>query len=217
MTSGPWDTDDDKGGVTYTQYVAPEGPRGAALPPGTIDNVGSNGSFSIGYTPPKERAGTVSQAGRYRTSVDTTGAITGIPGATYQEDTLDGSITIVSKPSQAAVYTDPRDKNNDQLDDQTGFALGVYRDNNSPTGFSYGEGIAVYPNGARYTGTPEEDNPDIQMIGGVPYIWQGGQLVVAPGYTASGQGAASTGVRTVGGAGSAATGAAQVAATAMNN
>src|SRR3990167_3084965 len=80
------------------------------------------------------------------------------------------------------------------------------------------QGIPVNADGSRYTGTPEEANPDIAYSAdGTPYIWQDGKLVVAPGFTGGGAyaGAASTGVKTVGGS-STATSAASVAVASMN-
>jgi hypothetical protein len=122
------------------------------------------------------------QAGRYVTRVDETGAITGFPGAVYQEDTYDGSITIVKKPT--ASTADPRDKDSNGIDDSSGMALGVYRDANSPTGFSYGTGQPVYPNGAPY----QDDGSQAPDLVNGKWVWDPAQkkYVIAPGMETTG-------------------------------
>ena len=144
-------------GVTYRQVVDTDGSLSGV--PGATVQVSSTGSVSIISRPSTGGGGgggAVSQAGRYSTHVDTTGAITGIPGATYQEDSFDGSITIVNRPSATTgSFANPLDKNNDGLNDSTGWANGVFKDSSSPSGFYYASGgqyIPVTPDGAPYTG-----------------------------------------------------------------
>lgn len=173
------------GGISYTTKVDPDGSVTGV--PGATYQLGSNGSVSIVSRPSSGGGTTIintpiqQQAGRYVTNVDTTGAITGIPGAVYQQDTYDGSITIVSKPAPAAQNVNPADKNNDGLDDTTNMAIGVFRDptNQSPTGYIYGDGQPVWPNGAPYTGDGGTGKAPTLVNG--KYIWDGTKFVVAPG------------------------------------
>lgn len=158
-------------GVTYRQVVDTDGSLSGV--PGATVQVSSTGSVSIISRPSTGGGGgggAVSQAGRYSTHVDTTGAITGIPGATYQEDSFDGSITIVNRPSATTgSFANPLDKNNDGLNDSTGWANGVFKDSSSPSGFYYasnGQYIPVTPDGAPYTG------PDLSG-GGSQKTWNG--------------------------------------------
>lgn len=144
-------------GVTYWQVVDTDGSLSGV--PGATVQVSSTGSVSIISRPSSGGGGgggAVSQAGRYSTHVDTTGAITGIPGATYQEDSFDGSITIVNRPSATTgSFSNPLDRNNDGLNDSTGWANGVFKDSSSPSGFYYASGgqyIPVTPDGAPYNG-----------------------------------------------------------------
>lgn len=179
----------------YGKYVLnPDGTLGAFI--GSTIKPSSGGS-SVSVNIPVQN-----QGGRYITAEDTSGAITGIPGAVYQQDTYDGSISIVSKPSAAAANVNPADKNNDGLDDTTNMALGVYRDPNSPSGYSYGMGQPVYPNGAPYSGPmPAPDAPDTISVGGRPYIWDGQQFIPAPGIPntpSSGSSSSTSGIFTPG-------------------
>jgi len=188
----PWDSGSEDNGINPTTglpwgvYPDAASPTGYTLTStgqsvykdgapwnGSTANTKPSGGTTIINTPIQN------QAGRYTTQVDSTGAITGYPGAVYQQDTYDGSIQVISKPS-ATTNTNPADKNNDGLDDTTNWALGVYRDptNQSPTGFLYGNGIPVYPNGAPYTGGPTDKAPT--LVNG-KYIWDGTKFVVAPG------------------------------------
>ncbi len=145
--------------VTYRQVVDTDGSLSGV--PGATVQVSSTGSVSIISRPSTSGGGgggggAASQAGRYSTHVDTTGAITGIPGATYQEDSFDGSITVVNRPSASSgSFSNPLDKNNDGLNDSTGWANGVFKDSSSPSGFYYaanGTYVPVTPDGAPYNG-----------------------------------------------------------------
>jgi hypothetical protein len=152
-------------GVTYRQVVDTDGSLSGV--PGATVQVSSSGAVSIVSRPASGGGGgggAASQAGRYSTQVDATGAITGIPGAVYQQDSVDGSITIVSRPSATTgSFANPLDKNNDGLNDSTGWANGVFKDSSSPSGFYYasnGQYIPVTPDGAPYNG------PDLSGGGG---------------------------------------------------
>jgi len=160
-------------GVTYRQVVDTDGSLSGV--PGATVQVSSTGSVSIISRPSTSGSGggggAASQAGRYSTQVDTTGAITGIPGAVYQQDSVDGSITIVSRPSATnGSFANPLDKNNDGLNDSTGWANGVFKDSSSPSGFYYASGgqyIPVTPDGAPYNG------PDLSGRGANAKTWTG--------------------------------------------
>ena len=160
-------------GVTYRQVVDTDGSLSGV--PGATVQVSSTGSVSIISRPSTSGSGggggAASQAGRYSTQVDTTGAITGIPGAVYQQDSVDGSITIVSRPSATnGSFANPLDKNNDGLNDSTGWANGVFKDSSSPSGFYYASGgryIPVTPDGAPYNG------PDLSGGGANAKTWTG--------------------------------------------
>ena len=94
-----------------------------------------------------------SQGGRYITSVDTTGSITGYPGSTYQQDTYDGSITIINK----GTTTNTKDANGDGYDDTTGLPNGVVKVDKaiSWTGLVY-QGIPVNADGSPAGPAPAE-------------------------------------------------------------
>ena len=150
----PW-ASDGGGGVTYKQHVAPEGPYGSVYPAGTLYSVGTNGSVSVDYTPPKgsSSGGTTNYntimsgtlgAGRYTQGVDTDGSRTGYPGATYQFDNLDGSITIINKGTGAG-----NDPDGDGYDNSTGLPVGV----KSVGGKLYYQGQEVNPDGSLATPT----------------------------------------------------------------
>jgi hypothetical protein len=159
-------------GVTYRQVVDTDGSLSGV--PGATVQVSSSGAVSIVSRPASGGGGgggAASQAGRYSTQVDATGAITGIPGAVYQQDSVDGSITIVSRPSATTgSFANPLDKNNDGLNDSTGWANGVFKDSSSPSGFYYasnGQYIPVTPDGAPYNG------PDLSGGGANAKTWTG--------------------------------------------
>ena len=176
-TGLPWGVQPDATSPTGYVLVATGQPvyKDGSAWNGQTSNTKPSGGTTIINTPIQQ------QAGRYVTNVDTTGAITGIPGAVYQQDTYDGSITIVSKPAPAAQNVNPADKNNDGLDDTTNMAIGVFRDptNQSPTGYIYGDGQPVWPNGAPYTGDGGTGKAPTLVNG--KYIWNGSKFVVAPG------------------------------------
>ena len=147
--------------------------------PGTYQ-VDANG-FEIpggGFKPKTTSSGGGGASHTYETRVDSDGSKTGIPGATYQIDLLDGSVSILSKPSTTS-GTNPADQNNDGLDDSTNLAMGVYAFKGSPTGYAYGAGQPVWPNGAPYEGgSGGSGAPD--LVNG-KYVWNGTKFVVAPG------------------------------------
>lgn len=163
LTYGPRtvDTDGSVTGIPGASYLP--GSNGRAYDIIKPTSSGGGGSGGGG--------GAASQAGRYSTQVDTTGAITGIPGAVYQQDSVDGSITIVSRPSATTgSFANPLDKNNDGLNDSTGWANGVFKDSSSPSGFYYasnGQYIPVTPDGAPYNG------PDLSGGGANAKTWTG--------------------------------------------
>lgn len=180
----PWETGDSGGGgVTYTQNVDYDGSVTGV--PGATYQKSSSGSVSIISRPPSGGGGTtvINQGGRYQTQVDPDGSVTGIPGSTYQVDTYDGSITVVSKP---ASNVNPADRNNDGLDDTTNLALGVFPSKTSPTGYMYGSGIPVWPNGAPYEGGGEDAGNEPPKLVNGKYIWDGTKFVVAPGLEGTG-------------------------------
>lgn len=117
-----------------------------------------------------------SQQGRYTTQVDSDGSVTGEAGAVYQIDNYDGSIQVIHHPTKTV---NPRDKNNDGLDDTTGFAVGVYKDESSPSGYYYPEAdgtvVPVLPNGAPYHGSDMTPNKAATLhyfsSGGVEYAY----------------------------------------------
>ena len=147
--------------------------------PGTYQ-VDANG-FEIpggGFKPKTTSSGGGGASHTYETRVDSDGSKTGIPGATYQIDLLDGSVSILSKPSTTS-GTNPADQNNDGLDDSTNLAMGVYAFKGSPTGYAYGAGQPVWPNGAPYEGgSGGSGAPD--LVNG-KFVWDGTKFVVAPG------------------------------------
>lgn len=190
----PWEQDEPgSGGITYTQGIDYDGSLTGV--PGATYQRGSNGSITrLSPLPSSGGGGTtvINQGGRYRTQVDPDGSVTGIPGATYQIDTYDGSITVVSKP---ASNVNPADRNNDGLDDTTNLALGVFPSKASPTGYMYGNGIPVWPNGAPYEGGAADTNAPPQLVNG-KYIWDGTKFVIAPGLEGTGSSGGGTYIKT---------------------
>lgn len=79
-------------------------------------------------------------------------------------------ILIGLKEDPSNSYTNPLDKNNDGLNDSTGWANGVFKDSSSPSGFYYasnGQYIPVTPDGAPYNG------PDLSGGGANAKTWTG--------------------------------------------
>lgn len=191
----PYDPNAGSGGVTYKQYVSPDGPFGSTYPAGTLYSVGSNGSVSVDYTPPKGGSGGstsptnvyISQnPGQLYTTITSDGS-DGFPaGTVYQKNMVTGDFNVLYKPSVSA-GVNPADKNNDGLDDTTNMALGVYKYAGSPTGYAYGNGQPVWPNGAPYeggtTGGSDLDLSNKISTGGVTYVWSNKEqkYVPAPG------------------------------------
>jgi hypothetical protein len=107
-------------------------------------------------------------------------------GTVYQVNQLTGAVTVKSRPPSSA-GVNPADKNNDGLDDTTNMALGVYKYAGSPTGYAYGNGQPVWPNGAPYeggtTGGSDLDLSNKISKGGVTYVWSNKEqkYVPAPG------------------------------------
>lgn len=171
------------GGNTYTTKLDADGSVTGV--PGATYQIGSNGSVSIISRPSSGGGGSTSPTnvyinqnpGELYQTIVSDGSDGYPAGTVYQVNQLTGAVTVKSRPSSSA-GVNPADKNGDGLDDTTNMALGVYPYKGSPTGYAYGNGQPVWPNGAPYEG--ETGNAPPTLVNG-KYIWDGTKFVVAPG------------------------------------
>lgn len=90
------------------------------------------------------------QGGRYVTQTDTDGSVTGVPGATYQQDTYDGSITILTRPNTPVSRESyPGSGVTDQ-----GISIYAIPSSKSPTGYMLADGRYINPDGSLYQAPP---------------------------------------------------------------
>lgn len=181
-------------GITYTTKVDADGSVTGV--PGSTYQQGSNGSVSIvsrpstsggsgGSSSPTNVYVNQNPGELYQTIVSD--GSDGYPaGTVYQVNQLTGAVTVKSRPPSSA-GVNPADKNGDGLDDTTNMALGVYKYAGSPTGYAYGNGQPVWPNGAPYeggtTGGSDLDLSNKISTGGITYVWSNKEqkYVPAPG------------------------------------
>lgn len=145
-------TADTGGGITYTGYTSPDGPYGSVYPPGTLYTVGSNGSISVDYTPPKASSGGggsgAVSVSLNPNSVSAWSRITDPnTGDVYNYNELTGEKQLVFKGAGGTTGQDPSG-----YDPRTGLPYGVIRDSNSPSGYLY-QGQAVNADGSLYSGS----------------------------------------------------------------
>lgn len=194
-------------GITYTTTVDVDGSVTGI--PGATYQQGSNGSVSIVSRPSTSGGSGGSSSptnvyinqnpGELYQTIVSDGSDGYPAGTVYQVNQLTGAVTVKSRPPSSA-GVNPADKNNDGLDDTTNMALGVYKYAGSPTGYAYGNGQPVWPNGAPYeggtTGGSDLDLSNKISTGGVTYVWSNkeNKYVPAPGLPlTSGPGSSSGG------------------------
>lgn len=194
-------------GITYTTKVDADGSVTGI--PGATYQQGSNGSVSIVSRPSTSGGSGGSSSptnvyinqnpGELYQTIVSDGSDGYPAGTVYQVNQLTGAVTVKSRPPSSA-GVNPADKNNDGLDDTTNMALGVYKYAGSPTGYAYGNGQPVWPNGAPYeggtTGGSDLDLSNKISTGGVTYVWSNkeNKYVPAPGLPlTSGPGSSSGG------------------------
>lgn len=181
-------------GITYTTTVDVDGSVTGI--PGATYQQGSNGSVSIVSRPSTSGGSGGSSSptnvyinqnpGELYQTIVSDGSDGYPAGTVYQVNQLTGAVTVKSRPPSSA-GVNPADKNNDGLDDTTNMALGVYKYAGSPTGYAYGNGQPVWPNGAPYeggtTGGSDLDLSNKISTGGVTYVWSNKEqkYVPAPG------------------------------------
>ena len=178
------------GGISYTTKVDPDGSVTGV--PGATYQLGSNGSVSIisrpssggGSTTINYNTQAANDLGPNRYEVVVSNGSDGFPAGTMdQRDKLDGSVSNIKYPASTS-STNPADKNNDGLDDTTNLALGVFPSSKSPTGYIYGNGQYVWPNGAPYEGgSATGGRPDAPTWTGYGPKGQGTYYLDGPGGT----------------------------------
>ena len=147
----------------------------------------------------------------YTQHTDADGSVTGVPGTLYQMSSS-GAMTVLRWGNTEKPDAGP-DGDGDGYDDRTGLPVGVIRDSNSPSGYFY-KGVAVNPDGSRYTGGPPAEDVDIitrqTRDGGIEAIdkktgkvlWtRPGDAIAGSGGSSGGSSSRTTTVRSVGGGG----------------
>ena len=143
----PWPTGNESTAETFgPSFIDTDGSITGRL--GTAYQNGSRGTIRILLSPFQDRTSvTVNPA-------DTTGAWSiqyDANGNGFKINKITGEVIPLDFDKTPSGVTNPADRNGDGLDDTTNMALGVYADKNSPSGFSYGRGTPVWPNGAPLT------------------------------------------------------------------
>lgn len=116
---------------------------------------GTLGAFIVSAIRPSTGSTTVVNAGTGGAHYTT---MYGPEGYGTYETSTGTPILVGTKADPNAAVVDPRDRNNDQIDDSTGYALGVFKDTSgtSPSGYYYDPGngslVPVTPTGAPYHG-----------------------------------------------------------------
>ena len=157
LPADPGGTPTASGGIFSSDYKTMYGPQGYGTYLVNYDvfgNVVGSPTFQGGSQPSGGGGSTNINISNPSASPAAWITITEADGSKWSYNEITGQKIQITAPSNVS---NPADKNNDGLDDTTNWALGVYKDPNSWTGYSYGAGIAVWPNGAA---AGEDPNPD---------------------------------------------------------
>jgi len=141
-------------GITYTQYVAPDGPYGSTFPAGTLYSIGSNGSVSRDYTPSTGGGGSGAVSVSLNPNSTSAWTIRTIGGRDYRVNELTGEVIPLEVPGGTSTGRDPSG-----YDPSTGLPYGVTRvaTTISPTGLVY-QGVPVNADGSLYVAGQEPAN-----------------------------------------------------------